>query len=369
MAKPKKIMIASVLKPIDDVRMYERMAWSISKETDWETHILGSCNPIPEKPLDRVVFHPVFNFGRAGWKRLFAPFRAFIEFMRVRPDCLIVNTHELLWAGLWYKLIFRKRLFYDVRENYGLNILHTNAFPKVLRRFLSFSVRLKERLVQPFIEANFMAERCYLEELPFSVTKTALLENKYNPFPSGILPPPEPKQSDSTLHFLFSGTIAEHYGVFDCVEMVDRFHREGCPVKLTIIGYAAQKHVGEKLKAICNEKDYIQLIGIDHLVPHQRIVSAIRSADVGVLAYQENVSISNRIPTKLYEYLANGLTVISTEEVLFPKSLENMVYICKLLSEVELNKINQLHSPSLPQSVLQECLWNKETMTLIEFLK
>ena len=80
------------------------------------------------------------------------PFLIFRKIMRLAPDLLIVGTHELLVVAVLYKIFSRKKIVYDVQENYLLNITHTDAFPLLLRWPIAMWVRLKEIALAGFFD-------------------------------------------------------------------------------------------------------------------------------------------------------------------------------------------------------------------------
>jgi len=113
----KKIAIASVLKPVDDTRLYEKMAVSLADTGDFHVDIIGfrsSINP----NYNNISFYPVFCFQRLHPMRLFSGLRLLKLLVKLKPDLLIITTHELLFAASLYKLLYGKAVIYDVCENY-----------------------------------------------------------------------------------------------------------------------------------------------------------------------------------------------------------------------------------------------------------
>jgi hypothetical protein len=65
-----------------------------------------------------------------------------------------------------------------------------------------------------------------------------------------------------------------------------------------------------EVKKSISKHPFITLIGGNDLVPHAQIFKAIAAADFGIICYPQSAHIENRIPTKLYEYLACRLPII-----------------------------------------------------------
>jgi hypothetical protein len=305
--KKRRIVIASVLKPVDDPRMTEKIGKSLASH--YEVSIAGF--PSRKNPAHpEIVFYPSPLFSRLSFRRIAAPWRILSLVMKVRPSLLIISTHELLCIGVIAKLFVHCRVIYDVQENYYRNILHTNAFPRWVRPWLALYVRMKEWITSPFIDHYLLAEKGYEQELTFPGKKYTVIENKFK----RLTLPEFPKRhvSDGAIHLLFSGTLAASTGVFKAIELATALHRHDSRVRLTIIGYCAQEKERERIQRDISDKPWIELYGGDHLIPYEEIVKAILTSDFGIIAYPPNPSTENAIPTKLYEYLANKLPILLT---------------------------------------------------------
>ncbi len=153
--KKRRIVIASVLKPVNDPRMFEKMALTLAHQ--YEVHIFGT-EAKTELRNDSVFLHPLLPFGRVSTNRLLAPLKLLRVILTLKPSLLIICPHELLWMVLMAKIFLRCPIIYDIRENYFRNILYTNAFPPILRIFIALYVRCKEWITSPFIDRFFLAE-------------------------------------------------------------------------------------------------------------------------------------------------------------------------------------------------------------------
>src|SRR3954470_4064071 len=93
--KKKKIVLASVLKPVDDTRMFEKMAKSLAAINQFEIFIIGF-------PTQRNINHQNITtisypyFTRLSIRRLAARWKYFRHLLAIKPDVIIFNTHELI---------------------------------------------------------------------------------------------------------------------------------------------------------------------------------------------------------------------------------------------------------------------------------
>ncbi len=299
------MLISSVLKPINDTRLYEKIGQSLAKKETLEVHICGFHSDLPSD--QNITFHPLFQFKRLSISRFLPYWKYAILLFKVKPDIIICNTFELQLFNSLYKILFGAEYYYNLEENYFKNIRYTTNFPIAVRFVLAHAVRLKERLLHPFVNNYFSAETGYLSEMPFIQNKATLILNKFAP----TLLPIERYKSSTKNHFLYSGTIAEHYGIFDIIKFIKSLQIINPEIKLTIIGYCANEKTLSVVKDIIKNHNFIELIGGDERVNHQQILDQIQVADFGIICYKNNPSTNNCFPTKLYEYLHYQLPIIN----------------------------------------------------------
>ncbi|HTE33470.1 MAG TPA: hypothetical protein VK666_23975 [Chryseolinea sp.] len=306
--KKRRIVLASILKPANDPRMFEKIGQTLVR--DYEVHIIGYACPQATEPL-QISFHSIGPFPRISWVRFFSPWVVMLKVLKLRPSLLIICTHELLFSALLLKTLIGCRVIYDVQENYALNIFHGNTFAPVLKTFLGSYVRLKEWLLSPLPDHYLLAEKSYAEEARFIGKDCTVLENKLKRFSEeGTV---RLSAADGNIHLLFSGTLAESTGVFVAIDIASALHQFDRRIRLRVCGYAAQPKIRERLRSVAANKSFVKLQGIDSLVPHHQIIREIQSADFGVVSYPPNVSTRDALPTKLFEYLGYKLPMLLTD--------------------------------------------------------
>lgn len=303
--KKLKIVIASVLKPVDETRMFEKIGLSLSKEGH-AVSILGYAAS-GSLSKDGILLFPSASFKRISPQRVLAPLLFFIRCMRIRPNVLIITTHELLVWAVLTRLLTASKIIYDVQENYYLNILHTSAFPKPVRFPLALVVRACEQVTAPFIHHFFLAESIYVEQLKFIGKRFTIIKNK-----SAFSFSTNVTKQTGFHRLLFSGTLAQSTGVFTAIQLTKQLHALDAAFTLTIIGYAPQTEMYEQIKRECREHSFIRLIGGNTLVSHLQILAEISKADYGLICYLPTKSTAGRTPTKFYEYAAAGLRLLVT---------------------------------------------------------
>lgn len=304
--KKRRIVFVSVLNPVDDTRMFEKMGASLAQHKDYEIFILGQ--PSNSKPAHAGIhFIPFKKVKRLSIDRLLLPLQIGLKLIKVKPELLIVNTHELLIVSLLNRILFGCQIVYDLRENYYRNIKYAESFSPWLRTPLALVVRLKEMLITPLFHHFILAEKSYQKELKFIGQRFSILENK------AVLTQPFQRIKGSSFNLLFSGTMARSTGVFHAIELADSLHQIDSKVTLTIIGYCAIDAIRIDIRKEVKDKPFIRLIGFDEPVAHGLIIQEIMQADFGIIYYPPLPHTSGSVPTKLYEYLAYQLPILTWE--------------------------------------------------------
>lgn len=371
-----RILLSSVLKPINDNRMFEKLGLSLSKLPETEVHICGFKAPVPAAPAN-VFFYPLNYFSRLSLTRLSAQFKYFCLLFRVKPQVIIIGTHELLLISLLYKLTYACHLIYDVQENYYLNISRQPVYPRFIRHLIAAIIRTNEILASCFIKAFFVAEESYVQELPFLKNKYLVLQNKYKPSAqakvtgytcTGKVILPESRH----IRLLYSGTISELNGIYEAIELCELLYKINPAYTLTIIGNWHLTETGRKVRAFIKNKPYINLIGGDYLVPHTQIIEAVGTSHVGLLPYHPHVSISRCIPTKLFEYLANALPMIIRQNVYWDNIINSyqagLIIDYRNYNAAAINQ--QLLQTTFYQHIsLEPAYWNSEEQKLSAWFK
>lgn len=306
--KLRRIVIASVLKPVDESRMYEKIGVSLAETGQYEVHCIGYPTQSESKPLQNIYFHPIADkpFGRISLKRVFAPWQILKIVHSLRPGILIITTHELLAMAVLARLILSCKLLYDIQENYCRNVLHTSSLPVIVRHVLAYWIRFKEIISSNFINHFILAEAGYLSELKFA-KPNILLQNK---LPKEIAGMYRKKEFNGYSTLVFSGTLAETTGVFKVIEIVTELNHIDPSFRLIIIGSSPVPSVIKKLLSLSMKHSFIEFKGQNDPVPHKDILSTIQQADFGIIYYPPNPATAGSMPTKLYEYMALHLPLL-----------------------------------------------------------
>lgn len=296
----KKIVIASILKPLLDSRHYERFALSLAKTNKYEVNIIANGEKKPD--TDHIRFYSNGPYGHQLIRRLQLQWSTCLHTIRLKPDLFIVCTVELLPFAFLYSFLTGCKVIYDVQENYTLNFKHLKEYGWTHRLVLAPLITGLEKLSGHFVDHYFLAEQCYEDQLNFINSRFTVLENKTAleaPISRGKL------RKEKKLKFLFSGTISTYSGIYKIIELIRFMQSLKQDFEFTIIGQVIDTRIWKELQKI--DVDCIHLKIDKSPVPHDQIIQEILSVDIGVIAYESQPVNAKKVPTKLFEYSAYGL--------------------------------------------------------------
>ena len=311
--KRKQLVIASVLKPVNDTRMYEKFSLSLAKTNKYEINIIGfSSKKIPFQPF--IHFYPIFDFKRLSFKRLTAPFMFFKLLFKINPKIIIVTTYELLLPSVIFSWFRKTKIVYDIRENYGKNVIHNHGIPRPVRYLWAAVIFFTEWGTRPWVAHYFLAEKGYLKELKFPGKKFTVLENKAVKTENFSR---EKTNLKKEIRFIYSGTITKIYGIDQAIKLFLDIKKCMPEATFLIIGHFPYPEDFARIKALADSNPSIIIKGGLAPIPHIEIMEEIARSDFGFVSHQPTPSIENCFPTRILEYMARQLPVILQDHPLW----------------------------------------------------
>lgn len=300
-------VIASILKPVDDTRMYEKIGLSLQQTNRYAVNIIGfESKNLPEH--SEIVFYPAFSFSNKSWKRLLATIQLLNYLHKIGPKLIIATTFEVLIAAIVFKITNRGKdikIVYDVQENYALNFI-TNRKKTYTVRIIAHGIRWIEKISQRFVSLNILAEKNYTKEISYFRDPTLVIPNAfktihYEQALSVCLPPNFVHKSPK---LVFNGTISEIYGIKQSLEFADALHEFFPGLLLIIVGHVTNTKLLKDLLSYTKSRAYIYVYISKNPLPHNEIIELVKISDFGIVAHQPVASIKNCFPTRIYEYMA-----------------------------------------------------------------
>lgn len=348
-----KILFASSLKPAFDIRT-QKLYMSFKDSNNYECFFCGvKYHDLPKHLKNQTLS---WKYGRGLFFRLLISLKFFFFLIKSKPDTIVINNIDLQFVTIFYKLLSGCKIIYDVQENLALNILNQKVYHGFKKKLFTFLTNASNKRIAKYCSGFILAEKCYEQELLFINDKPfIILENK-------TLPPITSRNNNHSkykLKLLFSGTIGETSGIERALSWYKEI-RLITNCQLTIIGHTPELHIHNKLKTLSSQNSDIFYLGSPSPIPHFLINKEISSADFGLICYTINTSNKNKVPTKLFEYLANQLPIICQKHDNWNSIITNnnagVIYSSQLALE-------QLQNEFYTNSSTEFAIWDKNELT------
>lgn len=282
-------LVATVVHHPEDARILHRQVRALLDAGHSVTYIapFRACNVTPWSELTAVDVPRATGTRRLGALR---GARAALAQHAPQADALIFHDPELLLA------LPRNRpvTVWDVHEDPAASLLTKPWLPKPLRRPLGPVVRGFERGAERRMHL-LLAEEGYRDR--FRRTHPVVPNTTYVPER-----PPRPPGTDRVVYL---GQLSMARGAAELVELGALLRPHG--VRVEVIGAADDE--ARQLLRRAQQEDQIHWYGF---VPNDQALRMVSGALAGISMLQDAPNYRHSLPTKVVEYMAHGLPVIST---------------------------------------------------------
>jgi len=323
--------------------------------------------------MTRYLFEYLFFF-------LFSSVLLTFLFIRKRYNLIQVHTMPdfLVFCSLIPK-IFRAKAVLDVHEpmpelfisKYGLK--KSNFFIKILRFQEKVSLAFSDHIVtihQPlknlFVKRNNINKKKISVVLNIPDTKIFNTAGKKNI-----------TARDKDFILIYTGTIAERYGLDIAVRGISSLKYKIPGLKLMIIGEGEHLSYLKELVLKLKLGEYVEF---HKPVPIDRIPGFIEKADLGISTHKKDSFWDLYFSTKIVEFLISGLPVVSskTKTIQYYFGEDNLFYFTPESEEEFAEKVLLVYSkPSLAKknvesarkNISENMNWDKEKIKYTKLIE
>ncbi len=225
----------------------------------------------------------------------------------------VIHVHNppdfLMLAALAPRLLGAGVIF-DVHdfapELFAMRFAGCNGLPA-----MEWALRLVERLATCFATGVITVHEPYRRALKARGVPADKITVVLNSVDERLLPAAAPPAERNGFRVVYHGTITPHYGVELLVEAAARSAREVPDLSLEIYGDgdalpAVQSRVGE-----LGLSERVHMSG--RFLPQREVLERVRSASAGVICNLPIERNETAIPTKLFEYAALGVPIVTAD--------------------------------------------------------
>ena len=122
---------------------------------------------------------------------------------------------------------------------------------------------------------------------------------------------PKVHANGAQLELAYLGLLEAPRGIAVLIDAIARIRNAGIRARLTVLGDGRERrNFEERARGLGLDSESVRFLG--H-VPYNDAVRLLQTADVGVVPHAANESWNTTIPNKLFDYMAGGLAVLTSD--------------------------------------------------------
>jgi glycosyltransferase involved in cell wall biosynthesis len=292
-----RVLVCTIVHHPADARIYHRQIRALldaGHEVRYIAPPEGQKPFYPERPGYLLQVTPVPR--AAGRRRLGALLAARRELARhsADADLMLIHDPELLLA-----LPPRRRrppAVWDVHEDTAAALGTKPWLPRAFRPAAAAAIRATERLAERYMHL-ILAERGYLPR--FARPHPVVPNTTY--VPDAVPPGP----SSAVRRVVYLGHLSPDRGTGEMIELAALLRPHGIAVEL--IGQA-----DGRARAQIEPAQAAGLLAWHGFVPNDRALTMLDGALAGLSLLHDEPNFRHSLPTKVVEYMAHGVPVVTT---------------------------------------------------------
>ncbi|MFK8016096.1 MAG: glycosyltransferase family 4 protein [Gammaproteobacteria bacterium] len=307
-----RIAHLTTVHPWQDARIFSKMCCSLAAAGN-EVHLIAVHGyPVGDEPVNGVHVH-LFSEPMSRLARLTrSAWQVYRRALEVRADIYHFHDPELIGVGVLLRLHGRN-VVYDVHEDMPKRILDREWVPKPLRKPLSGLISAVQAVGNRTLSGIVCATPTIAKR--FDARKTVTVRN----FPAlEEFDFSDDSVTPRTPTIVFIGTIDVTRGV---LELINGFRvlSERMDAKLVIAG----RRRGDEYDRALDQAASGLPVEFPGWVDRQQVQSLLSDAAVGAVLSLPCDTANEAISTKLFEYMAGGIPVVTANMPLWAEVVES----------------------------------------------
>ncbi len=356
--------------PVNDIRIFYKECISL-KNAGYRVYlIVNGENDRTEDGINIIGTKKIKN----RFLRIFiSPVLILLKALKINAKIYHFHDPELMFIGFILKL-FGKKVIFDIHENVALSVRDKTWIPKILRKPVEKIYRLFENFFIIFFDVLILAENSYTKYYPAKKSKVIL---NY-PLLFKPIKVDDNKKFIMPLRFVYSGVIHETRGIYQILDVFLLLYKKGYDIYLDLIGRVGSKKLDEYINNFINRNNLNNRVILYGYIPVTQVYKIIENAHIGMALLKPIDTYKASLPTKIFEYMLNGLPVVTSNFELYNYYIkEKNTGICvdynntndatqKIEMLINNEKLMSLKSKNGKFAVLSEFNWASHEKKLIK---
>ncbi len=298
-----KICIMTSQHPAMDVRIFQKEILSLSKS-------YKNIYLIAKKTanMDSVSgIHTIWVNNKPGLlNRMLRNIEIFFNAIKINARVYHFHDPDLIFVAFLLKILFRKKIIYDIHEYFVDMISHRTYLHKWQSLLFSKLYTYSEKIIIRWFDLLILAEEKY-KKFYDNYRDVIVIQNfvkKENILEDGFISP-----SKQHLDIVALGGITEKRGIWEALDLV-RLLNTRIPTTFHLMGSYESPELEIRVDRRVKEYGLLNKFKYYGYVENKKAIKLIRNFDIGIFLLHPIINYTTALPTKLFEYMGNGLAVI-----------------------------------------------------------
>ena len=301
------IAIVSCSHSPDDERVYHKQMRSLEKKGHRIFYITHS--ELETNLSSNLIYH--INFKKTPNLKKYIDF--VINKIKAQDKVTHVQIHETELLPIFKVIKSRSKnivTIYDVHENMEAlyRTFSVRAWP--IKEIAIKIRKLKEKIYLKYVDQIILAN-IPIGEIPYvrDSIPTAVLQNFPEKKHCGFSRESERKKP----RFIYHGHLAPERGIDDLIKAMFEVVHYYPQATLTLIGTFRTTVFRDEIQKLIHDNSFENVVKIFNQIPHNEIWGVLKDHTIGVIPFARNPLTEENTPTKLFEMMASGLEIVSTD--------------------------------------------------------
>ena len=293
-----KICILTLNTTFKDDRLFYKLGKSLSKIADISI-INPSFQNEGSNPKHIGIQKSIINRKkRSEW---------YIQQLTIlEPDIIIINHPFLIPLASIFKKQAKTKIIYDPAEDWGNMVKELSSFHWLKNWGTLFYIKWIESIYAKSIDLVITTDN-WLETFYSKKFKTVQLFNypNYSLFNEHL-------SKCNNYSLVYHGQLIKERGVFDLIHATHILVNQFPKIELNLIGWFTKNKEEIEAKQLVKSLNISKHVNFINLVEHTKIPKLLSQNTIGVVPLQNIKKFQHNMPTKVFEYIACGLHVVSS---------------------------------------------------------
>lgn len=272
-------------------------------------HLICPWNQKDGEMREGVQLHTFPRSRSRATRPLMIPYHILRQLSRLPKTVEVVHFHDLDILPLMAALSLVKPVVYDVHENYPDEMLARQWIPRPMRLPLYHIVRSGQAGLACLVHNTIFAIPEIERHFPKSLLRSEIIRNYAT---VDLLKQVSPDYHKRQASVVFTGTNYEGNGTLLFLEIAERFKSRNSQLRFMMTNRWADETISARALAFIEARGLTNVSILPNLPP-QRLMEHLNRATIGIAPALRQPKHVNALPTKLFEYMAAGLPIVSSD--------------------------------------------------------